>query len=110
VAVTNNIAAGGIFSGFVVPGHECGNYESSKFFGNVAHSIGGPKMGTGITYYPDPNIASSKTCVEGSFNAAYKNYYQGVYHYSETTHIKITSHTLIDNRNRFGATMQVNAY
>lgn len=110
VYVTNNIAAGGIFSGFVVPGHECGDYENSKFYGNTAHSIGGPKMGTGITYYADENIPSHAKCVEGSFNTAYKNYYQGVYHYSSTLHIKITSHTMLDNRNGFGATMQVDAY
>jgi hypothetical protein len=57
VIVTNNIAAGGIYAGFIVPGHDCGDSANSKFKGNVAHSIAGPKMGHGALIYPEKNNA-----------------------------------------------------
>lgn len=80
VYVTNNIAAGGIYAGFVVAGHACGDYENSKFYGNVAHSIAGPDMGYGIIVYNngDPGLGE---CIESSYNAAYKNYWHGIYYY-----------------------------
>lgn len=53
ITVTNNIAAGGIYAGFIAPGHDCGDSANSKFYGNVAHSMGGPKMGHGILFYPN---------------------------------------------------------
>lgn len=111
VWVTNNIAAGGIYAGFIVPGHECGNYAANKFYGNVAHSIGGVnKMGHGILIYPDSNVPAHAKCIEGSSNAAYKNYYQGAYTYYTTLHVIFTNMTMIDNRNGFGGSLQVDGY
>lgn len=97
VTVTNNIAAGGIYAGFVVAGHACGDYENRKFYGNVAHSIAGPDMGYGIIVYNngDPGLDE---CIESSGNAAYKNYWHGIYYYQESKKVKITSNTFIDNR------------
>lgn len=110
VYVTNNIAAGGIYAGFIAPGHDCGDSANSKFYGNVAHSIGGPKMGHGILIYPDSNNAKHSECVEGSYNAAYKNYYQGAYSYQETKHVIFSHFTMIDNRAGFGASARQGAY
>ena len=110
ILVTNNIAAGGIYAGFVVAGHQCGDYENSKFYGNVAHSMGGPDMGHGIIFFPDTNVPGLSTCFETSYNAAYKNYYQGIYAYFRSDHVKISHSTLIDNRNGFGAQVKVNGF
>ena len=49
-SVTNSIAAGCVFGGFVAPGHDCGDTSSTKFKDNVAHSIDG----SGAYIYPDP--------------------------------------------------------
>lgn len=38
VHVTNNIAAGCVYAGFVAPGHECDDDSSDLFKHNVAHS------------------------------------------------------------------------
>jgi hypothetical protein len=53
--VTNNIAAGAPFAGFLVAGHDCGDYANSKFKNNVAHSIWGGYGGHGAMIFPDPN-------------------------------------------------------
>ena len=79
--VRNNIAAGGIYAGFVAPGEKCDDYENHKFNGNVAHSIGGPDMGYGIIIYNDESDPSFAECIETSNNAAYKNAWHGIYFY-----------------------------
>jgi hypothetical protein len=80
VTVTNNIAAGGIYAGLVIPGHECGDYDNKNtenylIKGNVAHSMGGDG-GIGIVVY-----GNKPNCIESSYNAAYKNMAQGIYYY-----------------------------
>lgn len=104
VTVTNNIAAGGIYAGLIIPGHKCGDYDNNKIYGNVAHSTGGPDMGHGIIFYNDGKPGLSD-CIESSNNAAYKNYFQGIYYYQSTKHVKVSHNTMIDNRNGFGATL-----
>ena len=38
--VRNNLVAGAVYGGFVMPGHDCGD-RSGRYSGNVAHSIHG---------------------------------------------------------------------
>ena len=57
-SVTNSIAAGCAFAGFVAPGHACDNPDSQTFRNNVAHS----SERTGAHIYPDPADSSSSTC------------------------------------------------
>jgi hypothetical protein len=68
-SITNSIAAGCMYGGFVAPGHDCGETDSIKFRDNVAHSI----AGAGAYIYPDPAVAGHSTCYEGSHFSAYKN-------------------------------------
>jgi len=67
--ITNNIAAGCKFGGFIAPGHDCGDTSSVKFRNNVAHS----SNGAGAYIYPDPSVSSHSKCYEGSHFTAYKN-------------------------------------
>jgi len=67
----NNIAAGVVYGGFVTIGHNCGDY-SSRFEGNVAHSVKGIKSGHGLYMKNHP---SQSDCVEFSNFKAYKCYY-----------------------------------
>lgn len=68
IRLTNSIAAGCPFAGFIAPGHECGESDTQdNFRGNVAHSVDG--SGGHIT----PVSNSHKTCYEGSHFTAYKN-------------------------------------
>lgn len=70
VSLTNSIASGCMYAGFVAPGHKCGDAETqSNFRGNLAHSV----LGCGAHIYPDSNVASHKTCYSGSYFTAYKN-------------------------------------
>jgi len=50
--ITNNIVAGSVFSGFHVPGHNCGK-SNTAFKDNVAHSVSGGGNGMGAMIYPD---------------------------------------------------------
>lgn len=79
IFITNNIAAGLFYSGFTVRGEDC-DYQGEKpmFYNNVAHSIGGTRMGHGAIIYPIPEGfggLSQKSCFQGSYFAAYKCYY-----------------------------------
>ncbi len=60
--MTNNIVAGTLYAGFIVPGYDCGAATSSTtFMNNVAHSINDPNQrgGHGALIYPD--LANSAT-------------------------------------------------
>lgn len=103
--MTNNIAAGSNFAGFIVMAHNCGDYSTRKFKDNVAHSIAGSMGGAGALIYPDPNSPSHGGCFEGSYFAAYKCYYQGVYTYYKGQSVSISHMTMIDNRQGFGASL-----
>jgi hypothetical protein len=68
--IQDSIAFGCMYSGFVVPGHDCDASESQdNFRGCVAHSIDG----TGATIFPDVTGSSHDKCYEGSHFSAYKN-------------------------------------
>jgi len=69
VSITNNIAAGCKFSGFIAPGYDCDDTTSTAFKDNIAHSI----KGTGADIYPDgKNGNNHGTCYELSHFKAYK--------------------------------------
>lgn len=103
VTVTNNIAGGGTYAGFVVPGHACGASETQTVFkNNVAHSIHGFKGGHGAIIYPDINAGQS-SCTGGSYFSAYKCYEQGAYSYMGTDKVEFSNMTMIDNVHGFGA-------
>jgi hypothetical protein len=91
-------------------GHDCGDYSTKTFKDNVAHSIAGTLGGHGALIYPDPARASHKTCFEGSYFTAYKCYYQGAYSYYNSQSVKMSYMTMIDNRQGFGAALQVSGF
>jgi hypothetical protein len=69
ISVTNNIAAGCKFAGFIAPGHNCDDTTSTAFKDNIAHSI----KGGGAYIYPDDvNGNYHATCYELSHFKAYK--------------------------------------
>jgi hypothetical protein len=53
IKVKNNLAAGSIYSGFLLPGHDCAD-TSGRYSGNVAHSINGALSGTGVYFNEAP--------------------------------------------------------
>jgi len=61
-------------------------------------------MGHGALIYPAKEGAD---CYEGSYFAAYKNYYQGVYGYYDAQKVVFSFMTMIDNRNGFGASLKI---
>ena len=91
--ITNSIAAGCPYAGFVAPGHECGETNSNKFRGNVAHS----SERVGALIYPDPASSRSSTCYEGSNFAAYKNREGGLSTMYKTEDLRMRDMTFIDN-------------
>ena len=69
-SVTNSIAFGNIYAGFVAPGHACGESSTSNIFrDNVSHS----NDGSGAHIFPNPAVSTSSTCYEGSNFSAYSN-------------------------------------
>lgn len=99
ITVKNNLAAGSVYSGFVMIGNECGD-TSGRFSGNVAHSIKGPSSGQGL--YVKEHSSNSE-CLEFSDFKAYKCYYQGVIAYPSTRRVVLRDLTSVDNREGFGA-------
>lgn len=70
VTVTNSIASGCLFAGFVAPGHACGASDSqANFRDNTSHS----NDGTGFRMYPDPSDSGQAECFEASHIYAYHN-------------------------------------
>lgn len=92
--MTNSIAAGCAFAGFVAPGHDCDDTASTKFRGNVAHS--NERVGAHI--YPDPAAASHSACYEGSFFMAYKNRECGVSTMYQTMDLRMNNMVFVDNQ------------
>jgi hypothetical protein len=96
--ITNNIAAGGAYTGFAVMGHDCDDYSGDTFKHNVAHSINGFKGGIGAIIYPDPTKKTGHAeCYEGSYFTAYKCYEHGAIGFFQTDHVKYSHMTMIDN-------------
>ena len=92
--LTNSIAAGCAFAGFVAPGHDCDDNESMVFRNNVAHS--GERVGAHI--YPDPSLSSSGSCYKGSHFSAYKNRDGGLTTMYNTQDLRMEHMTFIDNQ------------
>ncbi len=107
ITVTNNIVAGALFAGFIVPGYDCGAATSStNFMNNVAHSINDPSEsgGYGALIYPDlANSATQSECYQGSHFIAYKCWEQGAYAFYATKNVKFHHMISIDQRRGFGA-------
>lgn len=97
----NNIAAGAPYAGFVVPGHDCGDYESDTFKNNVAHSIDG----VGAAVFPNPSSPSHKQCYETSKVSAYKCGREGLWGCFASSMFKATDVTMLDNQ--LGMVLQV---
>jgi len=93
VTVTNSIAAGCVFAGFVVPGHDCDASDSSTIYGNVAHS----SQSEGHIVIPNKNGNGHSTCYEGSNLAAYKCAHTGLTTYFNSKEIRMRKMVMIDN-------------
>jgi hypothetical protein len=97
ITVTNNLIAGTSFYGVAAPGHDCNDAADSTFKNNVIHSVDG----VGVTFFPNPNLAKSGTCYEGSYTTVYKATQAGVFTYYSTKAVQLNNLVLIDNG--FGA-------
>jgi hypothetical protein len=92
--ITNSLAVGCRYAGFVVPGHDCNDAgNSQKFKDNVAHSIDG----SGANIFPDVNGNSHSQCYEGSHFAAYKNRQHSVAAHFASEEIRFRNIVSIDN-------------
>lgn len=92
--ITNSIAAGCVYAGFVVPGHNCGDADTQdNFRGNVAHSV---DQG-GAYIFPDVTGDSHHTCYEGSHFAAYKCGMTGAGAHFVSQEIRYSNMVMIDN-------------
>jgi hypothetical protein len=92
--ITNSLAVGCRYAGFVVPGHDCDDAgNSQKFKDNVAHSIDG----SGANIFPDVNGNSHSQCYEGSHFAAYKNRQHSVAAHFASEEIRFRNIVSIDN-------------
>ena len=105
--MTNNIVAGTLYAGFIVPGYDCGAASSSTtFMNNVAHSINDPNRlaGYGALIYPDlANSATQAECYQGSHFIAYKCWEQGVYAFYLSKNVIFHHMISIDQRRGLGA-------
>jgi len=92
VSMTNSIAAGCTYAGFVVPGHDCGDDTSTKFRNNVAHSCNGG----GAFIHPDITGSGHKNCYEGSYFSSYKTTLTSIATHFVSQEIRMSHMTLID--------------
>jgi hypothetical protein len=93
-SITNSIAFGGLYAGFVVPGHDCDDSSGqTRFRDNIAHSMDG----SGAYIFPDGNGNDHGTCYEGSHFAAYKCDQTGVGAHFASQEIRMSHITSIDN-------------
>jgi hypothetical protein len=97
LSITNNIAAGTIYAGFIVPAHNCNDANQRVFRDNIAHSISGGFNGDGAVVYADPAINEQKTCYEVSHFAAYKCTDAGLVTNAVSMESIVHSITSIDN-------------
>ena len=94
-SVTNSIATGCVFAGFIAPGNDCSDTPSTKFRNNVAHS----NQRVGAHIYPDPSSSQSGACYEGSNFSAYKNRDGGLTTMYSTADLRMRDMVFIDNQN-----------
>lgn len=101
-SITNSVAFGGLYAGFVVPGHDCDDAASqTKFRDNVAHSMDG----SGAYIFPDVTGNDHSSCYEGSHFAAYKCDQTGVGTHFKSKEIRMSYITSIDNE--LGINLQI---
>lgn len=93
IKVKNNLAAGSVYSGFLLPGHDCAD-TSGRYSGNVAHSINGALSGTGVYF----NEAPGQKCTQFSNFKAYKCYMQGAIGYPAGEKAVISDMIMVDNK------------
>ena len=93
VSITDSIAAGCPFAGFVAPAHRCEDLNSQKFTYNVAHSVDG----VGAYIYPDPTDSTQKTCMEASYFFGYKNAGACLATFAKTDDLRVHDLSCIDN-------------
>lgn len=102
--MTNNLAGGVVYAGFVGGiGHKCGDYSSNNFKDNIAHSVIGTKSGAGAFIKSMLSDSSQAKCFEFSHFKAYKTYYTPAFTYDDKDHIIMSKMTFIDNRVGFSA-------
>jgi hypothetical protein len=80
-------------AGFSVPGHPCGNYSTTIFRDNIAHSI----KGYGAIIYRNMYNTIYRNCIEASRFVAYKCAQVGIVSNQETDNVVFSNMTLIDN-------------
>lgn len=102
LTITNNIAGGIVYAGFVTPGHECGEAATQTWFrDNVAHSSESIASGEGAVFFPNPAYASQSQCYEASHFSAYKCSVAGVNSFSINSQTTMSDITLVDNHYGF---------
>lgn len=94
ITAKNNIAAGCVYTGFTIPGHDCGDPSGSghEISNNVAHS--GER--NGIISFPDPS-RDHGTCYEGSGLVAYKNKEHSVIGFFSTSEFILSDVLSVDS-------------
>jgi len=92
--VNDNVVAGADFTGFMAPGHTCGEYSNTTFKNNLAHSI----PGIGAIIFPNKAVPSHfSSCYEGSYFTSYKVTENSVLQYFNTIHGVFSNMISIDN-------------
>mmetsp|Transcript_41640 Transcript_41640/g.63581 ORF Transcript_41640/g.63581 Transcript_41640/m.63581 type:complete len:252 (+) Transcript_41640:1547-2302(+) len=106
--VTNNIAGGIAYAGFLTYGHDCGDYSGDNFKDNVAHSVEGNKGGMGAYIFPDlTKPAHTSTCYEGSRFTAYKCALQGAFVFQKMKKVIFSNMLMLDNAKGMGTQIEV---
>jgi parallel beta-helix repeat protein len=92
ISIVNNIVAGVYFVGLAGYGHTCDKYTSKNFRNNTAHSIDG----VGHIIFKDPYNSDHSTCLEGSYNYAYKITLDGAIAYYDYKQVQFTNIIFVD--------------
>ena len=102
ISVTNNIAGGVAYAGFLAPAHACGEASTQTVFrDNVAHSSESTSAGEGLVTFPNPADESHGTCYEASHFSAYKINVAAVNSFQKTHKTVLSQMTLVDNHYGF---------
>jgi hypothetical protein len=106
ISLTNNIAGGVAFAGFLAPAHRCGEELTQTVFrDNVAHSAKAAAGGEGAVITPERADSGQDDCFAGSWFSAYKTIVTGVNTFQVADRVEASHMTLIDCH--FGAAVQV---
>jgi len=93
ITITNNIAAGCFFAGFIAPGDECNSTTSLKFRDNISHS----NLGAGALPYPDVSLGTNQNqCYQVANFKSYKTTLPCVAAFYHTKEIRAYNLTCID--------------